>query len=310
MGCCLNEKVKVSIIIPHYNSSNLLRRLLKSIPENDAIEIIVVDDKSNMFLDELRDCQRDFPYVKFFVNDTKNKGAGVSRNIGIEKSSGEWLLFADADDYFIPEMFDLILKQTNSKDVDIIYFNPTSINQNGKTGKRHIEFSNYLLKFAKEKNSNNLNNLKYRFTPPWSKLIRKNIVIENAIHFGGGRCAEDVMFSCESAYYAKNIKVCCESIYCITESENSMTASADEDKNMTFSMVMIERYDFLKKRLSKKEMRELDISSLGRIYLTIKSDMKIKTKIRHIVILIKSGMPIIPKKIWSLKFWKVRFAGK
>jgi len=40
-------KKDLSIIIPHYNIFELLRRLLDSIPKKDNIEIIVIDDKSD-----------------------------------------------------------------------------------------------------------------------------------------------------------------------------------------------------------------------------------------------------------------------
>ena len=39
---------KYSVVIPHYNSAELLRRMLASIPERDDIQIIVADDGSNI----------------------------------------------------------------------------------------------------------------------------------------------------------------------------------------------------------------------------------------------------------------------
>ena len=42
-----NNRVKYSVIIPNYNSNNLLMRLLESIPVRDDIEVIVIDDCSS-----------------------------------------------------------------------------------------------------------------------------------------------------------------------------------------------------------------------------------------------------------------------
>ncbi|MCQ2081379.1 MAG: glycosyltransferase [Lachnospiraceae bacterium] len=299
--------VILSIIVPHYNSPILLQRLLKTIPYRNDIEIIVIDDRSNLHLQEMDVCKKKFPYVRFFTNETEKKGAGISRNIGIKKSHGEWLMFADADDYFMPNAFECIVSETQNDAADIVYFNPTSSNQEGALGKRHIEFSNYLERYVENENNENLNALKYRFTPPWSKIIRRKLVIENDIFFDEGRCAEDVMFSCKTAYYARKVEAINCSVYCVTENDESMTVEVDDDKNLTFSIKMIERYKFLKERLSKKEMCDLDISSLGRMYLTLKSNMKIKVKVEQIKLLIKSGMPIIPRKLYSPSFWKVRF---
>lgn len=65
----------------------------------------------------------DFPDVKFLMNENGNKGAGTCRNIGIDSSDGKWLIFADADDYFMPELY-TNLKEYVDKLYDIVYFTP------------------------------------------------------------------------------------------------------------------------------------------------------------------------------------------
>lgn len=94
---------KISIIIPHYNSTLSLKYLLSTIPDKPEIQVIVVDDRStldNERYDKLiKTVRRE--NILFLRNTSENKGAGVCRNIGLNYAKGEWILFSDSDDYFI-----------------------------------------------------------------------------------------------------------------------------------------------------------------------------------------------------------------
>lgn len=58
--------ISYSIIIPHYNTPNLLIRYLKSIPLRNDIQIIVADDYSDWnVIKQLNDINNEFPYVTF-----------------------------------------------------------------------------------------------------------------------------------------------------------------------------------------------------------------------------------------------------
>ncbi len=90
-----------SIIIPHHDSARLLSKLLRSIPWPLAPEVIVVDDASCE--EERREVKRLQSEYAFIYNEIERHTAGAARNVGLQLAHGEWLLFADADDYFLPE---------------------------------------------------------------------------------------------------------------------------------------------------------------------------------------------------------------
>lgn len=91
----------VSVIIPTYNRANVLARALKSVLRQtyDNLEIIVVDDGSTDETEQL--ILKKFPQINFIK--TENKGVSAARNLGVEKSSGEYIAFLDSDDEWMPE---------------------------------------------------------------------------------------------------------------------------------------------------------------------------------------------------------------
>jgi glycosyltransferase involved in cell wall biosynthesis len=91
---------RFSIVIPCYNSGRWIRRALDSAfcqPGND-FEVIVVDDGSTD--DTLCLLKRYGRGLRVLTQD--NQGAGVARNHGISKSTGEYIAFLDADDVWFP----------------------------------------------------------------------------------------------------------------------------------------------------------------------------------------------------------------
>ncbi len=101
----------VSIILPYYKKINYIANTLNSVLNQtyQDFEIILIYDDTK--LDDLLLIQNDFkdnPKIKIIKN-TKNLGAGISRNIGIKHSKGEIIAFIDSDDLWLPNKLE---KQT------------------------------------------------------------------------------------------------------------------------------------------------------------------------------------------------------
>ena len=113
---------KVSIIVPVYNSEKYLKKCIQSIinQEEKDLEIILVDDKSkDRSLDIIESYKDKYPsQVKIVENET-NRGAGYSRNQGIEVATGEYIGFVDSDDYIEKDMYSKLLELIEQKDSDI-----------------------------------------------------------------------------------------------------------------------------------------------------------------------------------------------
>jgi len=91
----------VSIIIPTFNRSELLKRALASVFKQTIsdYEVIVIDDGST---DETAEMIRElYPDVNYIYQ--QNKGVSSARNKGLELAKGDWMAFLDSDDEWMPE---------------------------------------------------------------------------------------------------------------------------------------------------------------------------------------------------------------
>lgn len=268
----MNEK-KITIIIPHYNSPQLLRKTLKSIysAENSfcsLLQVIVVDDKSDedskKQLSEIAS-DAEFSRVLFLDNTTDKKGAGVCRNIALKEAVGEWLLFADADDYFLPD-YDKAVSDYLEDERELIIFKPTSVQlETGAPASRHRAYANLVDQYLEKGSEQAEYELKYTFVTPWSKLIKRSVVKDNDIWFDEIAVANDVMFTTKCAYYSKGFGVDEREIYCVTRAAKTLTTKKDEAKFDLREEVLLRRFDFLKSRLTKKQ---LSYVHLGRVALS------------------------------------------
>src|SRR5699024_234948 len=286
--------VQLSIIIPHYNSTFLLAKLLRSIPYNSAVQVIIIDDNSDEFYQsELYNLQLK-NNVEIYTNESNTKGAGASRNIGLEKAVGKWLLFADSDDYFL-EGFYSIIKQYFNSTSDVIYFVPTSVNlEDGSTAKRHLPYKNRICEHMKNPSNRTRLNLLFRFSVPWSKLIKRSLVMENKIKFDEVIASNDIMFSAKVGYNLRAFEVSKQEIYCVTRSEGSLTRTMSKPIFESRLMVFINYNNYLRERISKNEYKSLGIN--GAKYLKMSLNFSVLKCISVYIKLKKEQIKILDNK--------------
>lgn len=100
--------MKISVIIPVYNAEKYISKAVESALQLDEVyEVVLVEDQSpDNALQVCRELAQKHDRVKVFQHpDLGNHGAGASRNLGIEKATGDFIAFLDADDYFLPNRF-------------------------------------------------------------------------------------------------------------------------------------------------------------------------------------------------------------
>ena len=230
-----------SIIIPHYNIPDLLMRCLKSIPISEDIQVIVVDDNSpnaDTYLERYPELSR--PYLEF-IRTTKGGGAGYARNVGLDRAKGNWLLFADADDFFVDNMFDIISAHVES-DADVIYFQKQAvysddINRKSPRGRFIDTIMDIYLKTGDELP------VRTRYHVPWAKMIKKCLVEKYDIRFEEILYSNDVLFSTYVGFYAKKIEAIDTVLYVVTAREGSLSAPYSKPGELRIRADAAFRYD-------------------------------------------------------------------
>ena len=101
--------MKISVIVPVYNAEKYITQAVESALQFDEVhEIILVEDQSpDNALEICQQLAEKHGRVKLFQHSDKgNHGAGPTRNLGLEKATGDFIAFLDADDYYLPNRFD------------------------------------------------------------------------------------------------------------------------------------------------------------------------------------------------------------
>lgn len=117
------RKFGISVVIPTYNRTESLLRAVDSVQSSqiNMVEIIVVDDCSNVDINMvLGNYNKNNIPVRIYKNNI-NKGPQVSRNIGIRRASYEYVAFLDSDDYFHSDKIDWALHILSNQSLDLLY---------------------------------------------------------------------------------------------------------------------------------------------------------------------------------------------
>lgn len=223
----------ISIIVPHRNIPDLLKRCIDSIPTKDNIEVIIVDDNSDNKMVDFKN----FPGIDrentkvLFTKD--GKGAGYARNVGIKEATGNWIMFADADDFFLPNAFDII-KNYFSSNYDVVYFNGIArMNEDLSIPSNRMDFHRSIIA------GSDINLLRCQANMPMMKLIRHSIIHDNKIYFDETPVANDIYFSLMVGIKAKNIGIDKRDILCVTDRIDSLMTHNHTKKERIIRMLVI-----------------------------------------------------------------------
>lgn len=212
------NQINFSILIPHKNRPELLKRAIHSVPQRDDVQIIVVDDNSDPQIVDFNQfpCISE-PHVEVYFTK-EGKGAGYARNIGLQYVRGKWLLCLDSDDYFTKEISSL-MNLVADREEDVIFFETTAVCEPSMKPSSRGELNNEMVERA-------------LYTGDYSELMvlshdalkfyRMDFIRENKIRFHEVRWGNDVWFTAQVAYYAKRYWASDIKGYCITESDNSL----------------------------------------------------------------------------------------
>jgi len=247
---------KVSIIIPVYNTNEeYLDECFKSINNQTYknIEVIVVDDgskeKTATYLDKYT---KNYNYKIFHK---KNEGVSVARNFGIEKATGDWLMFVDSDDFLDEKALETLINNSKSMDIVIGGVKRTTIN-NVLNVESHIfegEESDELIRSVFQAKS-----AKYPYVDGlWGKIYRKDFWTSNNLELQKDlKYGEDATLNIEAYIKARRINFFSDILYYWRTNDESVTAKynvklMDEQEKVLNKMK--EKFPEITGKIYKKE---------------------------------------------------------
>ena len=116
---------KLTVIIPTYNAQNYILEAVNSIKEQslgfENIELILVDDNSNDNTQSiLNELSSQYENVKSVFLEGNSGTASQPRNVGIDNSTSDYIMFLDNDDIYYPKMCEKMYNTINNNDVDVV----------------------------------------------------------------------------------------------------------------------------------------------------------------------------------------------
>ncbi len=275
----------LSIIIPAYNAEKTILSCINSIPKNEKIEIIVINDKSTDNIDKVvHSVEREINYYTL----KENMGVSYCRNYGIKQSQAKYITFLDADDTLVKNNLNDVIGLCHEQvfDLLILYYicNP---NKNKET---------YCLF---EKNTINLINkvslLDHYLSNPvrnsplnycWAKIYNRDLLINKNILFNENlKINEDIEFVSNVIIKSNSIYSYHKKIYVYNIGQNHSSNNNYSDFNV-YKSISYNYYDLIKNK-------NLIENSLEKFLIMIIHEYLCKKKFSHLRKLLSNEFLIV-----------------
>ena len=253
------KEIKVSVIVPVYNSAPFLSKCIESLlfQTLQDIEIILINDAStDNSLDILLKYKAMYPEKIVVIHSEINQRQGGARNLGIEIAKGEYIGFVDSDDWIEKEMYFELYQEAIKQNSDICYAKVQQIDEKGNISEDNV---NYFLPIGNVTEKERKEMLICHITRIVRNIYKRSLLIENNIRFPVHLQYEDIIFDPLVLLYAKDIAAVNKTFYNYYIHSNSTTHKIDEQKykdRLNVAQLLVE--EFKKRNYYEKYKDEID----------------------------------------------------
>ncbi len=256
---------KLSIIVPIYNAGDNLKKCLESIIAQDLenTEILAINDGSTDNSGEIVKKYETENPGKITYYEKENTGVADTRNFGISKAKGKYILFIDSDD-FINEGLIKELKKYIEQDIDIIKFKLERVNENGDI----LEKVDGAV-FDKCNGQTAFDMLCFNdvlLDSPCIYMFKKQLFEENNLKFKVNTEHEDFGLIPLIILKAKSIISINTYGYCYLQTNGSITRNEDYSKTLKKVNDTLLHYDNMLEFINKENLKETTIKNLKTYY--------------------------------------------
>ncbi|MFS0559911.1 bifunctional glycosyltransferase family 2 protein/CDP-glycerol:glycerophosphate glycerophosphotransferase [Terribacillus sp. 179-K 1B1 HS] len=243
----ISYEPSITVVMPVFNVNSYIRHVLDSIIAQRGWmltkEIIIVDDGSaDGTLETVRLYENEYDYIK--VLQSNNRGPGYARNEGMKLAQGEYIAFADGDDFIPAGAYAKMLHYARHCEADIVVGNVQRF-----SNARGV-FNSGLHKKIFEDTQENTHILQYHNllydTTSWNKLFRRSFLMENRLVFPEDVLYEDIPFNMAAHLLSSRTAIIENIVYhwrLRDGLDRSITQSRDELKNFHDRMQMVSAFD-------------------------------------------------------------------
>lgn len=228
---------KYSVIVPIYNAEKTLRRCVDSLlrEEYPDAEILLVNDGSSDGSGEIcREYADRYPNVVYL--EKENGGVSTARNMGLDHANGDYIVFADSDDYAAEGFFSAMDEALQEQDADWIFF--SCCFDDGKH-KDYVKRTPVFAADRRESLSVILDSIcRKTINGPYAKVFRREIISKNKFSFPvGASVAEDRAFNIQYSLYVSSLVISEHILYFVnTENDQSLSRKRHSDLEKQFSI--------------------------------------------------------------------------
>ena len=247
----------ISFVIPSYNSVNTIKIAIESILNQTSdikYEIIVVDDGSTDHTEEVLKCYENDERIKYYKKE--NSGVADTRNFGVKKSTGDYIIFVDSDDYISKTLLKDI-EDYISQGVELIKWNVTFVDeeQNDILKPESVQFENT----TGEQGFNNLFGKDSLIDCLWNYAIKKELMIE----FPSGTYHEDFAIMPLIILNAKSFVSIDKREYFYVQSKNSIMREVNSEKTRKKLQDKLIHFDNLIRKANEMDLSKLTKENFG-----------------------------------------------
>ena len=209
---------KISIIVPIYNEEENLRKCIESLINQTykELEIILINDGST---DKSKEIIESFKDKRIIAINKKNTGISDTRNIGIGKSTGDYIMFVDSDDYLELNCIERLIETAEKENSEIVMFNYYL-----ETPSKRIEIKLPKIEARNLKEDKDL--LTKIHLGPCTKIFKSELIKDNL--FPLNLKYEDVPFVVEAVIKAGKISFIPDYLYHYVIKKSGETITRDE----------------------------------------------------------------------------------
>ena len=222
----MGEEIKFSVIMPTYGVGDYIGDALGCLMMQtyDNFEVIIVDDCSPDNSGEIARgfIERDDRFI--YIRHESNQGVSCARNTGIQRATGDYILFLDPDDLYEHNLLRVCAATLERNPVDLLVYSFTEDYRNS-AGKIEymkgitLDLMDYDDDMVTTRDDATIHKMAMQMEEitmlgyPWNKCYNASIIKNNKLEFQKIKHVEDILFNCDFLDYTTSLTILNDVLY-------------------------------------------------------------------------------------------------